>query len=141
MASALLPEDAYDEGMLLEMLQGDVLNPELQEAVVAGVVEMSLPYPTTPDPLNDASQLAPGMVADGGSRDWKDLQLIISQHSVHKVEEDEVTNQRTYVVSNLRKFQIGVELLDRNTNELVPNQLQLQVESSTLLPPPPSSCH
>ena len=72
----------------------------------------------------------PTMAADITTSDWADLQLIINQHSVHKVEEDEVTGDKTYVVSNLRKFKIEVALVHRETQPPVAaneNQLQLRV--------------
>jgi len=69
----------------------------------------------------------PSMVADGGERPWSELQLAIKQHSVHKVEVDEATGDKLYVVSNLRKFTVEVQLLDKVTQELATsNQLRLR---------------
>jgi len=71
----------------------------------------------------------PSMVADGGTRDWSELQLIINQHSVHKVEVDEVSGDKMYVVSNLRKFTIEVHLIEKETNPPIlaqNNQLRLR---------------
>ena len=70
----------------------------------------------------------PSMAADIAASDWAGLQLIINQHSVHKVEED--GPDKIYVVSNLRKFKIEVALVHRDTQPPAPateNQLQLRV--------------
>ena len=78
----------------------------------------------------------PSMVADGGERLWSELQLAIKQHSVHKVEVDEATGDKLYVVSNLRKFTVEVQLLDKVTQEpAMGNQLRLRVRRRA---PPPS---
>jgi hypothetical protein len=140
--------EALSEDQLLEMLQGgDQLDDETITVVATGLAEFSslgLPMPPMPlDPHGDEAtlQLAPvgsasapnqallkpARTASEDVRDWQDLQLIIQQHSVHKVEVDETTGDRHYVVSNLHKFKIKVLLVDRATNEPVANQLQLQV--------------
>ena len=56
-----------------------------------------------------------------------DLKLIIQAHSVHKVE-NEGTEDREYVVSNLRTFTVEVVLVAKESNPLAPNQLSLQAE-------------
>ena len=56
-----------------------------------------------------------------------DLKLIIQAHSVHKVE-NEGTEDREYVVSNLRTFTVEVVLVAKDSNSLAPNQLSLQAE-------------
>mgnify|MGYP001219648908 CR=1 FL=1 len=64
------------------------------------------------------SRATQGAVADGGAEDWANLQLAIKQHSVHKVENAD-TEDREYVVSNLRTFNIEVVLVDESQTRAI----------------------
>jgi hypothetical protein len=72
------------------------------------------------------------VAAESGPPGWDSVHLAIAQHSVHKVEPIEGTNDEEFVVSNLRKFKLEVVLKLRD--EPVDNRLELRVR---LVPPPP----
>ena len=92
---------------------------------------MDQAMPPTPHSGSESSSAAfPNPSIDGGPRIWSELQLAIAQHSVHKVETVEGTDDKEYVVSNLRKFTINVVLVDKSTHQPVNNQLQLRVRTS-----------
>ena len=67
------------------------------------------------------------VATEGGPRGWHFVHLAITQHSVHKVETIEGTNDKEYIVSNLRKFKLEVVLVDKLTREPVDNRLELRV--------------
>ena len=62
---------------------------------------------------------ASGAPVDSSPQCFDGLRLLIQSHSVHKVENPD-TEDREYVVSNLRVFQIEVVLVNAS-NELVPD--------------------
>lgn len=105
-------EDDLARALGLDLRDTDISADDLQGG------QSALPHPPTP----------PAMVPDNAQMDWGDLQLVIAQHSVHKVEYDETTGDKCYIVSNLRKFKIEVALVDKHDQQQVvtTNQLQLR---------------
>eukprot|EP00966_Prymnesium_polylepis_P044361 1027947-Prymnesium_polylepis.1 len=65
--------------------------------------------------------------------EWEGLQLRLKEMSVHKVEENEATREKVYVVSNLRRFRIEVELIDCKTQSASDKQLTLQVRALLII--------
>ena len=61
--------------------------------------------------------------------EWKDLELYTEKHQVHRVE-NEGTADKGYVVSNLRKFEVSVILMDSKTR--TPSHRALQLRASLL---------
>jgi len=101
-------EEAFNDDELLKMFKEGGVSGDLLpfEGGQSGVI-------APPEPLmprNEWSNTSTRSVAVP----WEDLQLIIRQHSVHKVEEDELNGEKIYVVSNLRKFKIEVALVYRD---------------------------
>ena len=123
--AALAMDGSFDVGQLLDQDDplGTISFPGSGElAGMAGTSTGSLPGTGLfPDAAPGTAGAITGAVGIG------DLKLIIQAHSVHKVE-NEGTEDREYVVSNLRTFTVEVVLVAKESNSLAPNQLSLQAE-------------
>ena len=123
--AALAMDGSFDVGQLLDQDDplGSISFPNSGElAGMAGTSTGSLPGTGLfPDAAPGTAGAITGAVGIG------DLKLIIQAHSVHKVE-NEGTEDREYVVSNLRTFTVEVVLVAKESNSLAPNQLSLQAE-------------
>ena len=123
--AALAMDGSFDVGQLLDQDDplGSISFPNSGElAGMAGTSTGSLPGTGLfPDAAPGTAGAITGAVGIG------DLNLIIQAHSVHKVE-NEGTEDREYVVSNLRTFTVEVVLVAKESNSLAPNQLSLQAE-------------
>ena len=122
--AALAMDGSFDVGQLLDQDDplGSISFPNSGELQMAGTSTGSLPGTGLfPDAAPGTAGAITGAVGIG------DLKLIIQAHSVHKVE-NEGTEDREYVVSNLRTFTVEVVLVAKESNSLAPNQLSLQAE-------------
>ena len=126
--AALAMDGSFDVGQLLDQDDplGTISFPGSGElAGMAGTSTGSLPGTGLfPDAAPGTAGAITGAVGIG------DLKLIIQAHSVHKVE-NEGTEDREYVVSNLRTFTVEVVLVAKESNSLAPNQLSRRPSSST----------
>ena len=122
--AALAMDGSFDVGQLLDQDDplGTISFPDGGELQMAGTSTGSLPGTGLfPDAAPGTAGAITGAVGIG------DLKLVIQAHSVHKVE-NEGTEDREYVVSNLRTFTVEVVLVAKESNSLAPNQLSLQAE-------------
>jgi len=110
--TGLLDSFDCDHATLLSTIGDGLTMPPMPPTGSAAAVEPPPQVPPTRDPIDN---------------EWKDLELYMEKHQVHKVTGNG-TPQKEYIVSNLRNFEVTVVLMNRSTMRPSGKQLRLRAQ-------------